>query len=187
MLNNKYRVYLQKQPQGFVKKLLGNGLGTAEGEHWAKLRKVANHAFHGESLKNMILDMIASAEMMLQRWKNHEGKEVEVYQEFRLLTSEVISRTAFGSSDLEGKKIFDLLTKLSSLLFKNSYKIRLPAISKLFKTSDEIEGDKVEKEICNSVLEIVTKREKKPMTEKEDNFGSDFLGLLLKAHHDADD
>ena len=25
------------------------------------------------------------------------------------------------------------------------------------------------------------------MTEKKDSFGSDFLGLLLKAHHDADD
>ncbi|KAK9921875.1 hypothetical protein M0R45_030369 [Rubus argutus] len=142
ILNNKDGVYMQVQPKGFVRQILGNGLGTAEGEHWAKLRKVANHAFHGESLKNMIPDMVASAETMLQRWKNHERKEVEVYQEFRLFTSEVISRTAFGSSYLEGKNIFDMLSKLGSLVFKNSYKIRLPVISKLFKTSDEIEGDK---------------------------------------------
>ncbi|KAK9921909.1 hypothetical protein M0R45_030402 [Rubus argutus] len=187
ILNNKEGVFLQVQQKGFAMKILGNGLGTAEGEHWAKLRKVANHAFHGESLKNMIPDMVASAETMLQRWKNHEGKEIEVYQEFRLLTSEAISRTAFGSSYLEGKNIFDMLNKLCSLLFKNSYKIRLPGISKLFKTSDEIEGDKVEKEIRNSILEIAKKREKKEVTEKKDSFGSDFLGLLLKAHHDADD
>ncbi|KAL6186713.1 hypothetical protein ACLB2K_042832 [Fragaria x ananassa] len=51
ILNNKDKVYMQQDPQGFVKKLLGNGLGTAEGEHWAKLRKIANHAFHGEGLK----------------------------------------------------------------------------------------------------------------------------------------
>ncbi|KAK9921891.1 hypothetical protein M0R45_030384 [Rubus argutus] len=187
ILNNKDGVYLQVQHKGFVRQILGNGLGTAEGEHWAKLRKVANHAFHGESLKNMIPDMVASAETMLQRWKNHERKEVEVYQEFRLFTSEVISRTAFGSSYLEGKNIFDMLSKLGSLVFKNSYKTRLPVISKLFKTSDEIEGDKVEKEIRNSILEIIKKREKKAVMEKEDSFGSDFLGLLLKAHHDADD
>ncbi|XP_061993264.1 cytochrome P450 CYP749A22-like [Rosa rugosa] len=187
ILNNKDRVYMQKDPQGFVKKLLRNGLGTAEGEHWSKLRKIANHAFHGESLKLSCYNMIASAEKMLQRWKNHEGKEIEVYQEFRLLTSDVISRTAFGSSYLEGKKIFDMLTKLSSLLFRNSYKLRLPGISKLFKTSDEIEADKVEKEIRNSILEIVKQREKKAVAEKEDDFGSDFIGLLLNAHHDVDD
>ncbi|XP_024192776.1 cytochrome P450 CYP749A22 [Rosa chinensis] len=92
ILNNKDRVYMQKDRQGFEKNLVGNGLGAAEGEHWSKLRKIANLAFHGESLKNMIPDMIASAEKMLQRWKNHEGKEIEVYQEFRLLTSDVISR-----------------------------------------------------------------------------------------------
>ncbi|KAK9921910.1 hypothetical protein M0R45_030403 [Rubus argutus] len=187
ILNNKDGVYMQVQYKGFTRQILGNGLVTAEGEHWAKLRKVANHAFHGESLKNMILDMIASAETMLKRWKNHEGKEIEVYEEFRLLTSEVISRTAFGSSYVEGQNIFDMLNKLCSLLFKNSYKIRLPGISKLFKTSDEIEGDKVEKEIRNNILEIVQKREKKAVTEKEDSFGSDFLGLLLKAHHNTDD
>jgi PHYB activation tagged suppressor 1 len=76
----------------------------------------------------MIPDMIASAETMLKRWKNHEGKEVEVYEEFRLLTSEVISRTAFGSSYVEGKNIFNMFSKLCSLLHKNSYKIRRPGI-----------------------------------------------------------
>jgi cytochrome P450 len=42
---------MQVQYKGFTRQILGNGLVTAEGEHWAKLRKVANHAFHGESLK----------------------------------------------------------------------------------------------------------------------------------------
>lgn len=60
--------------------------------------------------------MIASAETMLERWKNYEGKEMEVFEEFRLLTSEVISRTAFGSSYIEGKDIFDKLMKLGFLI-----------------------------------------------------------------------
>ena len=34
-----------------VFKILGDGLVTSEGEKWAKQRKLANHAFHGESLK----------------------------------------------------------------------------------------------------------------------------------------
>ena len=56
----------------------------------------------------MIPSMINSVEVMLERWKNHEGKETDVYEEFRLLTSEAISRTAFGSSYLEGKNIFQV-------------------------------------------------------------------------------
>ncbi|XP_052880654.1 cytochrome P450 CYP749A22-like isoform X2 [Gossypium arboreum] len=54
---------------------------------------------------NMIPAMIASVGTMLEKWKDKEGKEMEVFQEFRFLTSEVISRTAFGSSYLEGEKI----------------------------------------------------------------------------------
>nr|XP_011460709.1 PREDICTED: cytochrome P450 CYP749A22-like [Fragaria vesca subsp. vesca] len=121
---------------------------------------------------------------MLQRWQNSEGKEIELYQEFRLFTAEVISRTAFGSTYLEGKNIFDRLTKISVLLFKNTYKIRLPVIRELFKTSDEVEAEKLEKEIRKTILEIVKKRENKAVAQQDElNFGGDFLGLLLKDHH----
>lgn len=50
------------------------------------------------SLQGMIPVIIADIEMMLERWKHYEGKEVELLEEFRLLTSEVISKAAFGSN-----------------------------------------------------------------------------------------
>ncbi|XP_024196441.1 cytochrome P450 CYP749A22 [Rosa chinensis] len=102
--------------------------------------------------------MIASAETMLGRWKNHVGQEIEVFQEFRLLTAEVISRTAFGSSYLQG---FEMLMKLSSLLVNFDLKLKLPGISKFFKTNDEIEVEKLRKGIRNSIMEIVKEREEK--------------------------
>ena len=76
----------------------------------------------------MIPSMIECVENMLERWKSHEGKEIEVYGEFRLFTSEVISRTAFGSSYLEGVKIFEMLEKLSFLASRNMFKTRFPGI-----------------------------------------------------------
>ena len=76
----------------------------------------------------MIPSMISSVEVMLERWKHHEGKEIEVFEEFRLLTSEVISRTAFGSSYLEGKNIFEMLMKLALVSSRNTYKLRFPGI-----------------------------------------------------------
>lgn len=190
VLNNKDRTFVKTDTPNFLKKLLGDGLATTEGEKWGKLRKLANSAFHGESLKSMIPATIASAELMLEKWKNHdEGTEIEVFEEFRLLTSEVISRTAFGSSYLEGKNIFDMVMKLGFLTFKNAFQTRFPVISNFFKTSDDIEAEKLEKGIRDSIIDMVKKREQKAMTlsEEEESFGSDFLGLLLKTHHDAND
>ncbi|PQP91688.1 uncharacterized protein Pyn_09761 [Prunus yedoensis var. nudiflora] len=188
ILNNKDRVYQKREPTNIAKKLLGDGLVvTTEAEKWAKLRKLATHAFHGESLKSMIPEMVASAESMLERWTVYEGKEIEVYEEFRLFTSEVISRTAFGSSYVEGRDIFEMLMKLGFLIFKNFLKVRVPGISKFFKTRDEIESEKLEKGIHASIIEMVKKRETKTITGENDSFGSDFLGLLLKANHEANE
>ena len=77
----------------------------------------------------MIPAMISSAEMMLERWAHHEGgKEIEVFEEFRLFTSEVIAKTAFGSSYVEGELIFEMLMKLAFLLFKNALTVKVPGI-----------------------------------------------------------
>ncbi|KAF3943280.1 hypothetical protein CMV_030146 [Castanea mollissima] len=188
IMNNRDKVYPKEEVVGYVKKLFGDGLAvTTEGEKWAKMKKLANHAFQAESLKNMIPAMITSVEEMLERWKHHEGKEIEVFEEFRLFTSEVISKTAFGSSYLEGRNIFQMLMKLSSITAINGHKLRFPGISKIYKTNAEIESEELEKGIYYSILEIIKKREMK-VTARE--FGSstgcdDFLELLLKAHHDA--
>lgn len=68
--------------------------------------------------------MVASVETMLQNWRQYEGREMDVCHEFKVMSSEVISRTAFGSSYKEGKNIFDMLTKLGFILIKNADKIR---------------------------------------------------------------
>ncbi|XP_050373897.1 cytochrome P450 CYP749A22-like isoform X2 [Argentina anserina] len=188
ILMNKDRAYSKQKFQGYVRMLLGDGLGSSEGEKWAKSRKVANHAFHGESLKLMVPEMIASAETMLKGWKSHEGKEIEVFELFRLFTSEVISRTAFGSSYLEGEKIFENIMKLSVFLVKNSFTVRFPGLSKFVKTTDEIQAEKIERGIRDSIIEIIKKRDKKAqMSTEEERYGNDFLGLLLRAHHDTNE
>ncbi|KAG8473363.1 hypothetical protein CXB51_035485 [Gossypium anomalum] len=187
VLKNSEKAFSKPKPLYFFKKLLGDTIPTINSEKWARHRKMANHAFHGESLKNMIPAMIASVGTMLEKWKGKEGKEMEVFQEFRFLTSEVISRTAFGSSYLEGEKIFDMLTKLTLIIGRNFYKANIPIIGKFWKSADEIESNKLEKMILDSVMKIVKQREEKVMTGEVDNFGHDFLGLLVNAYHDSDE
>ncbi|XVE91671.1 hypothetical protein REPUB_Repub01dG0030700 [Reevesia pubescens] len=78
ILNNKDGAYPRGELQGFWKKLLGDGLISSTGEKWVKRRKLANYAFRAESLKGMIPAMIESAEMMLERWRKQEIKEIEM-------------------------------------------------------------------------------------------------------------
>ncbi|KHG30791.1 Cytochrome P450 protein [Gossypium arboreum] len=170
VLKTSEKAFSKPKPSYFFKKLLGDSISTIKSEKWgARHRKLANHAFHGESLKNMIPAMIASVGTMLEKWKDKEGKEMEVFQEFRFLTSEMISRTAFGSSYLEGEKIFDML------------------MNKFWKSADEIESDKLEKTIHDSVMKIIKQREEKVMTGEVDSCGHDFLGLLVNVYHDSDE
>ncbi|TYH26934.1 hypothetical protein ES288_A02G028600v1 [Gossypium darwinii] len=186
VLKNNENIFPKKKPSIYFSNLLGNGLVLIQGEKWLKRRKLANHVFHGESLKNMIPAVIASAETMLEKWKGQEGKEIEVFQEFRLLTSEVISRTAFGSNYLEGEKILSMLKELSVIMSRNNFKTRIPLINKLWKPADMLRSEKLAKGIQDCVMKIVKKREDRVKKGEADSFGNDFLGLLVNSYHSKD-
>ncbi|KAB5538333.1 hypothetical protein DKX38_015866 [Salix brachista] len=68
--------------------------------------------------------------------------------------------TAFGSSYLEEKNVFDKM-KLSLIIQGNIYELGFPGISKLWRTEDEIEFEELVKGIHYSVMEIMKKREEK--------------------------
>ncbi|KAI5678843.1 hypothetical protein M9H77_09793 [Catharanthus roseus] len=55
ILSNKEGAYPKMEPEGSAKKLLGEAIITNEGENWAKVRKLANHTFHADSLKVSLL------------------------------------------------------------------------------------------------------------------------------------
>ncbi|XP_047975411.1 cytochrome P450 CYP749A22-like [Salvia hispanica] len=184
ILSNKDGTFKKIKGRGYFKKLFGRGLVVAEGEKWSKLRKLSNHAFHGDCLKDMVPGMTACVESMLEKWRTQHCNEIEVCSEFKQLSSDVISRTAFGSSYMEGRKIFDMLSKLGLLIFRNRLKITV--FSKFIKTQDDMEADKTEQLLHDSIMEIVKKRQFEVQSGKADSFGSDFLGSLLKGHHDND-
>lgn len=51
ILINRDGIYRKRKNEDAINKILGDGLVISEGEKWAKMRKLANYAFHGESLK----------------------------------------------------------------------------------------------------------------------------------------
>ncbi|KAM0059585.1 putative secologanin synthase [Helianthus debilis subsp. tardiflorus] len=66
---------------------------------------------------------------MINKWGDiTKGKsaEVDVYPHLQTMTSDVISRTAFGSSYEEGRKIFELQHELAKLVVKAMQSIYIP-------------------------------------------------------------
>ncbi|KAK6116409.1 hypothetical protein DH2020_049871 [Rehmannia glutinosa] len=181
ILNNKDGNYPKIDLEGYAKKLLGDGLSSSKGQKWANMRKLANNVFHAESLKSMIPAMMTSLETMMEKWKDYESKEIEVFEEFRILTSEIISRTAFGSSYLEGENIFDMLMKLTLIVSRNAHNIKFPGISRFLPSNDDIESEKLEQGIRDCIVRIIQKR------ETEESNKSDFLGKLLEANNQDTD
>lgn len=51
ILNDTDGVFPKAEINVYIQKIFGDGVATSKGEKWAKMRKLANYAFHGESLK----------------------------------------------------------------------------------------------------------------------------------------
>ncbi|XP_062097731.1 cytochrome P450 CYP72A616-like [Humulus lupulus] len=119
-----------KPPQNPLVNILQLGLPTLVGEQWSKRRRILAPAFHLEKLKRMLPAFSTSCCSLIERWKKltnfRELTEVDVMQEFHILTVDVISRTAFGSCYEEGKKIFELQKQHFPLLFEAYYNTYIP-------------------------------------------------------------
>jgi cytochrome P450 len=67
---------------------------------------------------------------LIDRWKKlispQGSSEIDVAPELQNLASDVIARTAFGSSFEEGKRIFELLKELTKLVHESFQQIYIP-------------------------------------------------------------
>lgn len=164
-------------------KLLVTGLVYYEGEKWVKHRKIINPAFHVDRLKNMLPAMYLSCNDIMNEWEkmvSADGQcEVDVYHYLENLTSDVISRTSFGSSYEEGRKIFQLQREQSALVIEASQSIYIPGMS-LLPTKRNKRMKEIAKEVKVTVRSIIDKRLRE-IEGGETNQG-DLLGVLLDSN-----
>uniref|UniRef100_A0A0E0JKV3 Cytochrome P450 n=1 Tax=Oryza punctata TaxID=4537 RepID=A0A0E0JKV3_ORYPU len=166
-----------------LSKLVAQGLSYHEGEKWAKHRRIINPAFQVEKLKLMLPAFSACCEELISRWLGAIGSdgsyEVDCWPELKRLTGDVISRTAFGSSYLEGRKIFELQGEQFERAMKCIQKISIPGYMSL-PTENNRKMHQINKEIESILRGIIGKRMQ--ATKEGESTKDDLLGILLESN-----
>ncbi|XP_062206963.1 cytochrome P450 CYP72A616-like [Phragmites australis] len=183
VLSNKFG-HFEKVGFGQLQRLLHNGVSSHEGEKWAKHRRIITPAFHLEKLKRMLPAFAACCEDLVSRWEGLVGddgqlREIDVWPEMQRLTGDVISRAAFGSSYLEGRRIFQLQGEQVQLAMTVANKLHVPGYL-LLPTRINRRMKQIAAEIEGILRGIIAKRENALRTGKETS--DDLLGLLLESN-----
>ncbi|XBH85683.1 hypothetical protein VPH35_073537 [Triticum aestivum] len=165
-------------------KLLANGLLNHEGDKWVKHRRLLNPEFHEEKIKCMLPEFSACCEELVGRWTESIGSsggthELDIWPELKILAGDVISRTAFGSSYLEGMKIFQLQTEQAEHLITNIRRILIPGYLSL-PTPNNKRMYQVNNEVESILRGLIAKRTK--AVKEGESTKDDLLGLLLESN-----
>lgn len=78
-----------------MRRVLGDGLLTSEGNLWKRQRRLIQPAFHRARIMGYADVMTACAERMLASWK--DGEERDVHSDMMQLTLEIVAKTLFGA------------------------------------------------------------------------------------------
>ncbi|MED6121613.1 hypothetical protein PIB30_031830 [Stylosanthes scabra] len=175
----------QKPHSNPLLRLLASGLVSYEGEKWSRHRRIINSAFTSENIKNMMPAFLKSCTDMINKWEgmlSSDGScEIDVWPFLQALTSDVISRAAFGSSYEEGIRIFDLQKEQAQLAMKVMVKIYIPGW-RFVPTKINRRMKEIYRDIRNSLKVMINNREK-ALKAGEANKNNDLLGILLESNH----
>jgi cytochrome P450 len=83
-----------------LRRVVGQGLLTSEGDFWRRQRRLAQPAFHRERLQTYAGQMVTSAETALRAFR--AGETRDVHADLMHVTLDIVSRTLFGSDIGEG-------------------------------------------------------------------------------------
>ncbi len=78
-----------------LRRVLGNGLLTSEGEFWRRQRKLVQPAFHQERIAAYAEVMVAYTERMLASWKDGQG--LDAHEAMMRLTLDIVAKTLFDT------------------------------------------------------------------------------------------
>ncbi|KAL2892606.1 hypothetical protein RDABS01_008515 [Bienertia sinuspersici] len=141
--------------------LLGQGIISSSGSVWSFQRKIISPEFFPEKVKGMVSLMVEAATSMLSSWEDSLTKSggtaaITIDEDLRNMSADIISKTAFGSSYIQGKEIFSKIRELQKLMSK-ALLVGIP-FARYMPTKNNWEIKRLEKKIHLMILGVVKDR-----------------------------
>ncbi|XP_073130523.1 cytochrome P450 714C2-like [Henckelia pumila] len=143
--------------------LLGQGVLTSNGTHWARQRKIMAPELYMEKVKGM-LDLITQSSIAhVNSWKQKfegGGKfiDIRVDEDMKKFSGDIISKACFGSSYALGQEIFLKLGDLQNIISTKTLNVGVPGLRYL-PTESNRKMWALEKEISSLILKVVRERQ----------------------------
>jgi cytochrome P450 len=181
VLVENHRNYQKSRNYKGLKYMLGQGLLTSEGDFWKKQRKLAQPAFHRDSLSKLAIDMVSCTNDMLDRWEKElvpNRPIFDLHREMMRLTLRIVGKTLL-STDLDGeaKTIGDALTV--AITWANEHVNSVLRLPPWVPTPNNIRFRRAQKTIDEIALRLIAER--RAYGEER----TDLLGLLMSAQDEA--
>jgi cytochrome P450 len=158
-----------------VRRVLGRGLLTSEGDLWKRQRKLMSQAFAPKRIADYGTAMVRVGDVALRRWR--DGATTNLHQEMSRLTMEVVADVLFGTSmgtaDVEA---VGGAMEVGNEFFSGSPEAMLK-IPKWVPTPRNVRMNRAVATLDRVVYDIISKR-------REGQPRSDLLGTLLAARDD---
>lgn len=144
--------------------MLGNGILRSNGIVWSQQRKIVAPEFFTDKVKAMVGLMLESAQTLLGKWEECiEGQgsfeaEIQVDEDLRGFSADVISRACFGSSYSKGKEIFSKLRSLQDIMSRQAF--LFGSVTNFGGLMKQKEISCLEREIESLIWEAVKERER---------------------------
>ncbi|OEL36071.1 Cytochrome P450 714D1 [Dichanthelium oligosanthes] len=151
--------YLQKGQEP----LFGGGVLKANGADWHRQRKLIAPEFYAAKVKGMVGLMADAAEPLLRAWEAQVAAapggvaEVDVDDDIRSFSFDVISRACFGGDYSRGREIFLRLRALSGLMSETSVIFTIPSLRHL-PTEKNRRIWRLTQEIRSLILQLASER-----------------------------
>ncbi len=165
-----------------VRRVLGNGLLTSEGDLWKRQRKLMSQAFSPKRIADYATAMVRVGDVALGRWR--DGAKTNLHREMSRLTMEVVADVLFGASmgaaDVEA---VGRAMEVANEFFSGSPEAMLK-IPKWVPTPRNVRMNRAVATLDRVVYDIIARRRDSLPQEQKTQPWSDLLGTLLAARDD---
>jgi cytochrome P450 len=95
VLVTNHRSFVKSVAYRVLRRALGEGLFTSDGELWKRQRQLAQPAFHRERIAAYAAVMADSTARMIDQWRDGEARDVD--RDMMQLTLEIVTKALFGT------------------------------------------------------------------------------------------